>query len=87
MSDCTACNRPMISQSIYRQDVARWRAQGVVRHGGGDLCNSCYTRHRRVGDAVPGLVPGRRRRAPGNGPLSDAEVTQLRAAVGLAAAS
>lgn len=81
---CCSCDRPMVSQKTYAEDPARWRAQGFVRHGAGDCCNGCYVRCRRRGDVVPGMATGRRRRAPGSGPLSSAEVARLRALVGVA---
>lgn len=66
---CPVCGRPMVGQKAYNSDRAGWRSRGFVQKKNGGKCHACFMREYRAAKAP--------------GPLDDATVARLRAAVGL----
>lgn len=57
---CRGCGRPMLSAPTWRRKPEL--RPGHVRHNGGDLCATCYSRAYRAG-TLPSPAPRRRARA------------------------
>ena len=84
---CRGCDRPLMHQRAYLNDIDRYKPLGYVSMGGHGMCVTCYHRA-SIGGTLPDPAP--RRRAPRwstvaspPAPLDAVELARLRAAVGL----